>query len=507
MRKEKRYVSILKESGAGVYVQVICLVMVMICAGCDGSSSGGGQSPLGEITGVYFDGGFVSGLDYETNTRSGVTDAEGIFFCRDGETITFSINGVVLGQAQAKNGVAVDYHATTIDVVTGAVDELNPTVTNICRLLQSLDLDGSVENGIIICDAVREEIAGRQIDFNQTIVDFENDPAVLNLFDALNAKGVFNPSPAQAIIRTLCSAIDAQLYMLQMLAAIEGNPSEFPQAIKPNRDTQIQRNCRPGQTIIDHDDYADDDESNEYGTISYIDVTKMSSTLLPTALGYALSATLYMQDVPTELEFNRIGVPEDYSEYSWQVCIDVDGNPQTGDQKNSGAEYEIEAVHFVFDPDSPVTLPFADGLQVSVGVYMPDGTYDLNTSADLDVDYEENTLKLTGFIPGISLNSRIWFKTSVYCPDKVPAIPVLTQESISGTQADFSWTATDKAQGYLLFYVTTDSVENTIGDFDAKGQTHAMLALESQRSYMVMVFAYNDWGASGFSNPVYFDVP
>ena len=69
---------------------------------------------------------------------SGITDGAGTFMYHEGESITFLVGDIMLGSAPG------NFIMTPIDLVPGAVDETHPTVTNICRLLQSLDQDGNL---------------------------------------------------------------------------------------------------------------------------------------------------------------------------------------------------------------------------------------------------------------------------------------------------------------------------------------------------------------------------
>jgi uncharacterized protein YkwD len=122
--------------------------------------------------------------------------------------ITFAIGDVVLGQATASGML------TPIDLVPGAADETDPMVTNICRLLQSLDVDGDPQNGILITAQIRAEMGGRAIDVDMTITQFENDPAVVALFDTLNALNLFTVN----IPRQLVDAATAQGHLRATLA-------------------------------------------------------------------------------------------------------------------------------------------------------------------------------------------------------------------------------------------------------------------------------------------------
>ncbi|MEE4262653.1 MAG: MopE-related protein, partial [Desulfobacteraceae bacterium] len=173
---------------------MLCSLM-LVTVGC-GGGGGGGEAGAGGpalATGVFVDSP-VEGMDYETGSESGLTGLSGRFNYREGEIITFSIGDVILGQAAGK------YMLTPIDLVPGAADETDSTVTNICRLLQSLDQDGNLQNGIQITAQIRDEVDGRAIDFNLSISQFENDPAIEGLFDTLNALNLFTADTPRQII-------------------------------------------------------------------------------------------------------------------------------------------------------------------------------------------------------------------------------------------------------------------------------------------------------------------
>ena len=171
-------------------VIMMCSIMLFI-AGCGGGGDGAGE-PI-DHSGVFVDSP-VEGLDYETSSKFGLTGPSGSFNYRKGEMITFSIGDVILGKAMANDFL------TPIDLVLVAADETDSTVTNICRLLQSLDQDGNSQNGILITPQIRAEVVGRPIDFNLSISQFENDPAILGLFETLNALNLFTGDMPRQLI-------------------------------------------------------------------------------------------------------------------------------------------------------------------------------------------------------------------------------------------------------------------------------------------------------------------
>ena len=154
------------------------------------------------LKGVFYDSP-VQGLEYETQTISGITNEKGEFKYRPGETVTFSVGGLVLGSARGSERV------TPVDLVIevgGDVKKIkNQRVTNISRFLQSLDEDGNVENGITITDKIRSAVRHYRykINFDQTEAAFTADPNVTALFGELGATLRTGPQARNHLRRTL----------------------------------------------------------------------------------------------------------------------------------------------------------------------------------------------------------------------------------------------------------------------------------------------------------------
>ncbi|WP_410623662.1 CocE/NonD family hydrolase [Amycolatopsis sp. cmx-8-4] len=138
-------------------------------------------------TGVF--AGPVAGLKYQTPTLSGVTNERGEFRYRAGEAVTFLVGGLVLGAVEGAPRVNL---AQLVNRVAGKIDRLHdPLVTNLARLIQTLDQDGTVENGVSISPIVHELIEPVIIRFDQADT-FADDPVVVRLLEKLNATpGVF----------------------------------------------------------------------------------------------------------------------------------------------------------------------------------------------------------------------------------------------------------------------------------------------------------------------------
>jgi para-nitrobenzyl esterase len=152
-----------------------------------------GAPATSDMTGIFVDS-HVAGVTYQTPTFTGSTSAIGVFQYKKGETVTFSIGGLVLGSAAGQNVI------TPLNIVPGALDAKDRRINNICVLLQTLDQDGDLNNGIQISPATAAIVANYTglINFDQTTTAFAADAKVAELLAALNKAAVFtgaNPRP------------------------------------------------------------------------------------------------------------------------------------------------------------------------------------------------------------------------------------------------------------------------------------------------------------------------
>jgi uncharacterized protein len=176
------------------------------------------------VTGVF--AGPIAGLRYQTPTKTGITNERGEFQYRNGESVTFLVGGLVLGSVEGAPRVNL---AQLVNRADGKIDRLHdPIVTNLARLIQTLDTDGTVENGVTISPAVHDLVGPMVINFNQADTDaekvadagassgpateqmvsfagdqtvtFASDPAVTELLRKLNATpGVFTGNTPRRI--------------------------------------------------------------------------------------------------------------------------------------------------------------------------------------------------------------------------------------------------------------------------------------------------------------------
>ena len=165
--------------------------LLLSLTACGGSGGGDGTTATATetvSTGVFIDSA-VEGLQYETATQSGTTNSLGEYDYLAGETVTFSIGGIVLGSTIA--GPVV----TPLSLVPDATSATNPVVTNIVRLLLSLDSDGDPDNGITISSDVTTAANDLAVDFS--VADLSADDGITNLLNNLPTLTLVSESVAQ----------------------------------------------------------------------------------------------------------------------------------------------------------------------------------------------------------------------------------------------------------------------------------------------------------------------
>lgn len=190
---------LVKHTNGNRYWQLFLLSLILSpigLTGCDDDSDDSDDDSGAETrTGTFVDSP-VAGLDYVgTEATAGRTNAAGEFSYQPGESITFTIGELELGSAEGAEVV------TPLTITSGAGSAEDPGVTNRLILLQSLDADGDLNNGIQITDSIREKVStdANAIDFNQSAEDFRQ--SLGPILTDLEQGGAFtdlDPRPRQA---------------------------------------------------------------------------------------------------------------------------------------------------------------------------------------------------------------------------------------------------------------------------------------------------------------------
>jgi para-nitrobenzyl esterase len=178
-------------------LRTLALPFIVTLAAC-----GDGASPPPDPQGTFGDSA-VSGLNYTSPAGSGVTDASGRYSYRAGQSISFSIGNLTLGSASGASTL------TPLGITAGAALASDPAVNNKLILLQTLDADGNLNNGIQITDAIRTIVSAQAaaINFNQPTTAFRTSLAAL--MTALNTGNVFTDTdPRDRTVRTAAAALE-----------------------------------------------------------------------------------------------------------------------------------------------------------------------------------------------------------------------------------------------------------------------------------------------------------
>ena len=172
---------------------------------------------------------------------------------------------------------------------------------------------------------------------------------------------------------------------------------------------QLIRQCTPYDAPVRVGNAVADDVSDV--PAAHIDITAVDTSLS----GETLTAVFHLRDVPETLTFDRAGVPDDELEYSWKVFVDADNDPETG---FGGIDYTLSAVHKVSasSSGSATTAPIAAGrnVQVSTRKMTPGEGFSFLEDARIEVSAEDNTITLSGEIPGITTVSPLAFEAYDY---------------------------------------------------------------------------------------------
>jgi hypothetical protein len=136
----------------------------------------------------------LEGIKYVSGQYSGYTDANGMFKYDKDANVTFYLGdestGIALGNGQTK----IDPHNAKRKIITlfdlvGTQDETNQKVLNMGRLLQALDSDNDVSNGITLDARTKESIAllglRNRIDFDVDVETFSKNNDIYSLFNDL----------------------------------------------------------------------------------------------------------------------------------------------------------------------------------------------------------------------------------------------------------------------------------------------------------------------------------
>lgn len=183
-------------------------IVLALLGGCGSGDSGvepaAAAAPISKaLTGRFVDGP-VAGLRYTTPSLQGETNAAGEFQYRPGETVSFFVGDILVGQAAGAATITpFDLAGATppesdADVQQALLQMRNlPQATplevaaNIAAFLQTLDEDGDPGNGITIPPAMHSIATGASVDFKKSMYIFPRTLAMHKLIAAGRAAGLW----------------------------------------------------------------------------------------------------------------------------------------------------------------------------------------------------------------------------------------------------------------------------------------------------------------------------
>ncbi|SDU26210.1 alpha/beta fold hydrolase [Halopseudomonas salegens] len=189
----------------------------LLISGC--LSGSGSSSDDGPLSGQFIDSP-VAGLSFRTDSTNGLTDADGNFQYLRGETVHFAIGDLDLGSATGQPVLS------PVDLIAEADDSSHPAAINLARLLQSLDADGNLNNGIqldaALHDAISDYLANNP-GFDLSLMDNGDFAVAANaLLGYLNDQDLFAAGD-----RILRDRLNAWLHLQDSLDATDGEEVDF----------------------------------------------------------------------------------------------------------------------------------------------------------------------------------------------------------------------------------------------------------------------------------------
>jgi len=142
------------------------------------------SSTEGDNTGVIMDS-LIKGISFSTTSNvAGVTNEQGEFSYNDGDYITFSLGSLVLPEIQAKPVI------TLLDIFE--TNNIHTTeVTNLARLVQTLDDDGSYDSLITIPNDHVSVLTAQDVTLEDLSTDRSGFDSVASISDMLfNLSGI-----------------------------------------------------------------------------------------------------------------------------------------------------------------------------------------------------------------------------------------------------------------------------------------------------------------------------
>ncbi len=266
-------------------------------SGC-GSSEATNAEALQETQSGYFIDAAVAGAHYKTSSGiEGDTDAYGKFRYKEGDTVTFSLGKIILGEATPKTDGEVTPQTLVVGDETVPDENQSTAITLMLQMLQSLDSDKNVSNGITIDQKVIQALSklDKEVHFkkdvNETFLIELDNKHDLGLDEDFDGHLDVNATAAQEHFRHSEDEFKKGFRPDKHTKDVNGKKEELDK--KPLKDdTKEERHGQEeGKVVVDVkneqpknkptlDDNEKHEKKNENGHVD-LDKYKMKSTLTP----------------------------------------------------------------------------------------------------------------------------------------------------------------------------------------------------------------------------------
>ncbi|WP_294953196.1 cadherin domain-containing protein [Sulfurovum sp.] len=137
---------------------ILATSAALILTACGGGSSSGSTAPTASVEGQFIDD-VVQGLNYSCSSGAkGLTDNNGHYTCKEGDDVVFSLGeNILLGTLPAQSAFYTPYSVFPGDLEASL---------NLVALIQALDKDGDLHNGLINIDLSLLDRLPADIDFH-----------------------------------------------------------------------------------------------------------------------------------------------------------------------------------------------------------------------------------------------------------------------------------------------------------------------------------------------------
>ena len=139
----------------------------------------------------------ISGLNYTTQSHSGITNALGEFTYEEGESVSFYIGDYLLGTTLAAEKISTFSLVEGSEILTGsaisrALDDTFNHVINLTVLLQTLDTDLDSTNGLQISDQLSTIFDNTDLDLTKGSDSFVDSFAFKKVMNHANSTSAFS---------------------------------------------------------------------------------------------------------------------------------------------------------------------------------------------------------------------------------------------------------------------------------------------------------------------------